>query len=70
MAVDAPEVRAAIGRLIDAGIAVLTLVSDVAPSRRQRFIGIDNRAAGRVAGSLLGRFLGGRTGTVLTSRAA
>ena len=66
VAVDAPEVRAAIGRLTDQGIAVLTLVSDVTPSRRQRFIGIDNIAAGRVAASLLGRFLGGRAGAVLT----
>lgn len=60
------ECRDAIARLADAGTAVLTLVSDVAPSRRARFIGPDNVAAGRVAGALLGRFLGGRPGHALT----
>lgn len=52
-----PEVRAAIDRLQDRGVPVVTLVSDHANSSRQRFIGIDNLAAGRVAGRLLGRFL-------------
>ncbi|UDL93707.1 LacI family DNA-binding transcriptional regulator [Lichenihabitans sp. PAMC28606] len=66
VAVDAPEVRDAIARLAADGIAVLTLVSDVTPSRRARFIGPDNVAAGRVAGTLLGRFLGPRQGHVLT----
>ncbi len=66
VAVDAPEVREAIARIADQGIAVLTLVSDVTPSRRARYIGIDNIAGGRVAASLLGRFLGGRRGRILT----
>ena len=66
VAVDAPEVREAIARIADKGIAVLTLVSDVTPSRRARYIGIDNIAGGRVAASLLGRFLGGRRGRILT----
>lgn len=52
-----PEVRAAIDRLQDRGVPVVTLVSDHVNSSRQRFIGIDNLAAGRVAGRLLGRFL-------------
>ncbi len=43
---------------------MVTLVSDVPSSRRDRFIGIDNTAAGRTAGSLLGRFLPSQTGKV------
>jgi LacI family transcriptional regulator len=65
VAVDAPEVRLAIEELTKAGIAVVTLISDVTPSARACCIGIDNIAAGRVAGSLMGRFLGQRTGSVL-----
>ncbi|MBO6933283.1 MAG: substrate-binding domain-containing protein, partial [Roseibium sp.] len=52
-----PEVRAAIDRLQDRGVPVVTLVSDHPSSTRQHFVGIDNVAAGRTAGRLLGRFL-------------
>jgi len=52
-----PEVRAAIDRLQDRGVHVVTLVSDHPASMRRRFIGIDNMAAGRAAGRLMGRFL-------------
>ena len=65
VAVDAPEMRLAIDALRADGIAVVTLISDVTPSARTRCIGIDNIAAGRVAGSLMGRFLGHRTGLLL-----
>jgi LacI family transcriptional regulator len=43
---------------------VVTLVSDAPTSLRHRFIGIDNSAAGRTAGTLLGRFSAGRRGKV------
>lgn len=66
VAVDAPEVRDAIARLVAGGIAVVTLVSDATPSRRSHFIGPDNIAAGRVGAALLGRFCAGRSGHVLT----
>ncbi|MBG6209542.1 LacI family transcriptional regulator [Labrenzia sp. EL_126] len=52
-----PEVRAAIDRLQDRGVPVVTLVSDHPASSRQHFVGIDNMAAGRTAGRLIGRFL-------------
>ncbi|ASP36053.1 MULTISPECIES: LacI family DNA-binding transcriptional regulator [Stappiaceae] len=52
-----PEVQAAIDRLQDRGVPVVTLVSDHPSSSRQHFVGIDNLAAGRTAGRLLGRFL-------------
>ena len=66
VAVDAPEVRAAIARVVAAGIPVVTVVSDASPSARNSFIGPDNVAAGRVAGALLGRFVGDRPGRILT----
>ncbi|TYC51460.1 substrate-binding domain-containing protein [Rhodobacterales bacterium] len=52
-----PEVRAAIDRLQARGVPVVTLVSDHPASTRQHFVGIDNIAAGRTAGRLMGRFL-------------
>jgi LacI family transcriptional regulator len=64
MGVDHPRVRAAIDDLVAHDVVVLTLVSDVPASRRSRFIGIDNVTAGRTAASLLGRFVGGRAGSV------
>lgn len=63
-AVDAPGVRQAINRAVDTGMKVITLVSDIPTSRRHYFIGIDNTAAGRAAGTLMGRFLCGRGGTI------
>jgi LacI family transcriptional regulator len=72
MALDHPQVRAAIDDLIAHGVAVVTLVSDVPSSKRDHFVGIDNVAAGRTAATLLGRFIGprpGRVGIVLGSRA-
>lgn len=64
VAIDAPEVCAAVDRLVEAGIPVVTLVSDLTGSSRYHFAGVDNIAAGRTAARLLGRFLGGRSGSV------
>ncbi len=64
VALDHPAVREAIDALIDRGVDVVTLVSDVPTSRRSRFIGIDNPSAGRTAATLMGRFAGGRSGPV------
>ncbi len=64
VAVDAPEVADAIERARAADIPVVTLVSDLAASVRDHFVGVDNIAAGRTAGSLMGRFLGERPGPV------
>jgi len=59
MVPETPQVRDAISRLKDAGVAVVTLASDLPNSRRDFFVGINNFAAGRAAGSLMGRFVGG-----------
>lgn len=64
VAVDAPSVREATNRLAEAGIATVTLVSDLSGSRRDHYAGVDNVAAGRTAASLLGRFLSPRIGKV------
>ncbi|MBR0950455.1 LacI family DNA-binding transcriptional regulator [Bradyrhizobium canariense] len=64
VALDHPGVRAAIDDLVDAGTSVVTLVSDVPSSRRHHYVGIDNIAAGRTAGALVGRLVGQRSGKV------
>ena len=56
VALDHPRVRAAIDDLTARGTTVVTLVSDVPSSRRFHYVGIDNPAAGRTAGTLMGRF--------------
>lgn len=61
---DHPVVREAIRDTVARGIAVLTLVSDIANVPSTGYVGIDNRAAGRLAGHLLGRFVPGSTGEV------
>ena len=59
-----PGVRAAINDLVDGGTKVVTLVSDVPSSRRHHYVGIDNIAAGRTAGALVGRLVGPPSGKV------
>jgi ABC-type sugar transport system, periplasmic component len=70
VAIDEQRVRSAADRLVDAGIAVVTLVSDLSASSRQHYAGIDNIAAGRTAANLMGRFLSkvdGRVGILAGS---
>ena len=55
VALDHQSVRAAIDDLVVSGMYVVTLVSDVPGSRRHHYVGIDNVAAGRTAGALVGR---------------
>lgn len=55
---DHPKVREAMRDLKTAKIPLLTLVSDLPNVPRIGYIGIDSRAAGRLAGHLLGRFMG------------
>lgn len=70
VAIDEPGVRAAVEKLAVAGIAVVTLVSDLSGSARHHYAGIDNIAAGRTAANLMGRFLSkvdGRVGVLAGS---
>lgn len=57
VALDNPEVREAINTLAATGIPIATLVSDIPAVNKVGYVGVDNRAAGRLAGHLLGRFL-------------
>jgi LacI family transcriptional regulator len=54
LAPDTPQIKLAINELVQAGVHVITLFSDVAGSTRSAFLGTDNRAAGRTAALLLG----------------
>ncbi|HEY4372938.1 MAG TPA: LacI family DNA-binding transcriptional regulator [Burkholderiales bacterium] len=65
MALEHPTVREAVNRLAEDGVPVITLISDLSNSARVAYIGLDNRAAGRTAGYLLGRFIGARPGRAL-----
>lgn len=64
VAIESPDVHAAVDRLKKAGLHLVTLVSDLPTSKRDHYAGIDNVAAGRTAASLLGRFLCGRAGKI------
>lgn len=59
MAPETPLARDAVRGLRARGIPVATLGSDLPASDRDRFVGIDGRAAGRTAGLLMARFLRG-----------
>ncbi len=58
IAVDHPAVREAIRSLVQSGSPVVTLVSDIQSVPRLAYIGIDNGQAGRLAGYVMGRFVG------------
>ena len=58
IALDHPTVREAVRSLAAGGAKVVTLASDILHVPRVAYIGIDNRAAGRLAGYLVSRFLG------------
>jgi LacI family transcriptional regulator len=65
MAPETPIVRDAIRALRQKGLAVVALVSDLPNTERDHFVGIDNRAAGRTAAVLMGRFMGPVPGKVM-----
>ncbi len=60
MALEHPLVREAITTLASESVPIVTLITDVLSAPRVAFVGMDNRAAGRTAGLLLGRFIGPR----------
>ncbi len=68
VATEDEAVRLALDAAARCGVSVMTLVSDVPGSARRVFIGIDNVAAGRTAGSLMGRFCeSGKVGIIAGS---
>lgn len=64
MAPETPQVRDAITRLRERGVCALPFISNQALSGGD-WVGIDNRAAGRTAGTLLGRFIKAERGKIL-----
>lgn len=64
VATDAPGTRALVARLAEAGVRVVTIASDLPGSRRAAYVGVDNRAAGRTAGALVGLLAGPAPGAV------
>ncbi|WP_419899896.1 LacI family DNA-binding transcriptional regulator [Roseomonas sp. USHLN139] len=64
MAIEHPAVREAVKQLAARGVPVVTLISDIGHAPRAAYIGLDNRAAGRLAGFLMARFLGRRPAKV------
>jgi LacI family transcriptional regulator len=63
MALDHPLVRRAVAEIV-ADVPVLTMISDISDAPRTAYVGLDNRAAGRTAALLIGRFVGERRGKV------
>jgi LacI family transcriptional regulator len=55
---EAPELNAAVQRLTEAGIPVVTLVTDLPFSKRVAYVGMDNRSAGATAAYLINQWLG------------
>ena len=64
-ALDNPIVREAVNSATENGVPVVTLVCDLSNGRQIGYVGLDNRAAGRTAGYLMGRFAGGREGPIV-----
>lgn len=61
---DHPHIISAL-REIARRIPVVTLASDLPHSGRMSYVGLDNRAAGRVAGDLMGRLVGPAGGGII-----
>ncbi|GAA6181486.1 LacI family DNA-binding transcriptional regulator [Shimia sp. NS0008-38b] len=64
MAPETPQIRDAIRRMKERGILTIPFVSNQRDEDQHDFVGIDNRAAGRTVGRLMGRFIGPREGTI------
>jgi LacI family transcriptional regulator len=59
---DHPRTQNLLREMAEAGVRLVTLLSDVPAAPRSAYVGIDNRAAGRTAALLMGRFAGERSG--------
>lgn len=57
MALEHPAVREAVNGLADQRKPTVTLISDIASSKRVAYVGLDNRSVGRTAGYLMARLI-------------
>lgn len=64
---DVPEISAAVARLEQSGIPVVTLVTDLPNAPRTAYAGADNRAAGETAAYLIGERFSGQPAMVLAT---
>lgn len=64
MAPETPQVRDAIFRLEQRGVAALPFISDQTTMKDQ-WVGMNNHSAGATAANLLGRFTGGAEGAIM-----
>lgn len=64
---EAPEIHAAVLRLAEADIPVVTLVTDLPFSKRLAYVGMDNRSAGATAAYLANQWLGQREDRILVA---
>lgn len=67
---DVPEVRQEAAALVEAGIPVVTFVTDLTEVARHAYVGLDNRAAGATAAYLLTGFRQDAPGRLLMVRAS
>lgn len=65
VALDTPAVVDAVNRAKGRGLKLVTLVSDIASTRRDHYVGIDNLVAGKTAGRMMGLAHVRRAGRVL-----
>ncbi len=65
---DTNRIRDAVNMLANAGIPVVTLVTDIGSHDRLAYVGLDNAGAGRTAAYLISRTLGESQGMVLATR--
>jgi LacI family transcriptional regulator len=64
IAIDHPKIRHAIGQVVDSGVRVVTIASDVLSTTRSAYVGVDNRIAGRTAAQLMSIATGSNSGSV------
>lgn len=64
VAVDNAATREIVGRLCDANVRVVTMASNVLSAPAPDYVGVDNRAAGRTAGHMMGLIAADRPGHV------
>lgn len=57
IALDHPRNRELLRNLVEAGLRVVTIASDIPSVSRANYIGIDNRVAGRTAALMMGRMI-------------
>lgn len=68
MAPEAPAIAAAVDHLVDRGIPVITLATDMGGTRRQGYVGLDNHRAGATAAWFLSRCLPTAARILVTQR--